>query len=77
MLISPNLILTAAHNIYDETNDRKNIVEYQDIRYLLSGRGNVSKSNYHNIKAFKYDRPWYLSDLKMAVKSDFALLLLS
>ncbi len=77
VLISPNLILTAAHNIYKETNAGKKIVEYQDIRYLLSGRGKVSKQNYHNVKAFKYGRPWYLSDLKMDVKSDYALLLLS
>ncbi len=52
ILISPNLVLTAAHNIYDWNNNE----EYSNIRFLPAANGKYSIEDFKVVKAWKVHR---------------------
>jgi V8-like Glu-specific endopeptidase len=74
VLISPNLVLTAAHNIYNDSQG--NLKEYQKFLFLLGANGEVSKKQYQQIIFWRYEKAANPNDTTERIKNDYALLLL-
>lgn len=70
ILISRNLILTAAHNIYSRDGSRS--AEHTDFKFYLGASGEVSR--YYKIKEWRYLEEYKTTDTKGSL--DYAIMLL-